>query len=139
MFYLDYEALKHLNSQDKLSLRHAGWVAYVQHFSFLIKHKYGVLNKVANVISWKTLLLKTMKTKVLGFYFLKDALSINLFFSYVVSDVIAENRADFILYDGFIFKGNKFYISKGSLTLKIIQEMYNEGHMGHKCMTRCSN
>jgi hypothetical protein len=139
MFYLDHEALKHLNSQDKLSSRHAGWVAYVQQFSFLIKHKYGVLNKVANVISWKTLLLKTMKTKVLGFYFLKDALSINLFFSHVVSDVIAENRADFILYGGFIFKGNKFYISKGSLILKIIQELYNEGHMGHECMIGCSN
>jgi hypothetical protein len=87
MFYLDHEALKHKNSQDKLSSRHAGLVAYVQQFSFLIKRKYGVLNKVANVISWKTLLLKTMKTKVFGFYFLKDALSINLFFSHVVSDV----------------------------------------------------
>jgi hypothetical protein len=139
MFYLDHEALKHKNSQDKLSSRHAGLVAYVQQFSFLIKHKYGVLNKVANVISWKTLLLKTMKTKVLGFYFLKDALSINLFFSHVVSDVIAENRANFILYGGFIFKGNKFYISKGSLILKIIQELYNEGNMGHECMIGCSN
>lgn len=54
ILYLDHEALKHLNSQDKLSLRHARWVAYVQQFSFLIKHKYGVLNKVADVISWKT-------------------------------------------------------------------------------------
>jgi hypothetical protein len=59
--------------------------------------------------------------------------------SLVMLLVMCENRANFILYGGFIFKGNKFYISKGSLILKIIQELYNEGHMGHECMIGCSN
>jgi len=38
ILYSNHEALKHLNSQYKLSLRHARWVAYVQQFSFVIKH-----------------------------------------------------------------------------------------------------
>lgn len=37
VLYADHEALKHLNSQDKLSSRHTGWAAYVQQFSFVIK------------------------------------------------------------------------------------------------------
>ena len=32
ILYSDHEALKHLNSQDKLSSRHAKWAAYVQQF-----------------------------------------------------------------------------------------------------------
>jgi hypothetical protein len=39
ILYLDHEALKHLNSQDKLSSRNAKLAVYVQQFSFTIKHK----------------------------------------------------------------------------------------------------
>lgn len=38
ILYSDHEALKHLNSQDKNSSRHARWVAYMQQFCFAIKH-----------------------------------------------------------------------------------------------------
>ena len=51
VLHSDHEALKYLNSQDKLSDRHAKWVAYVQQFSFRIKHKSGVLNRVTNIIA----------------------------------------------------------------------------------------
>jgi hypothetical protein len=54
ILYSDHEALKHLNSQDKLSARHAKWAAFVQLFSFTIKDKSGALNKVANTLSRKT-------------------------------------------------------------------------------------
>jgi hypothetical protein len=59
--------LKHLHSQDKLSSRHVGWAVYVQQFSFVIKHKFGALNKVADAVSRKATLLTTMRTQVLGF------------------------------------------------------------------------
>jgi hypothetical protein len=49
--YSDHEKLKHLNSQDKLSARHAKWATFLQQFSFTIKHKLGALNKVANALS----------------------------------------------------------------------------------------
>jgi hypothetical protein len=66
ILYSDYEALKHLSSQDKLSARHAKWAAFVKQFSFTIKHKSGALNKVTDALSRKTSLLTTMKSKVIG-------------------------------------------------------------------------
>jgi hypothetical protein len=46
--------MKHLNSQDKLSVRHAKRAAYVQQFSFTIKHKAQALNRVAEALSRKS-------------------------------------------------------------------------------------
>ena len=51
VLYSNYEALKHLNSHDKLSDCYAKWAAYVQQFSFVIKHKSGALNKVVDALS----------------------------------------------------------------------------------------
>jgi hypothetical protein len=79
ILYSNHEALKHLNNQDKLSAQHAKWAAFVQQFSFTIKHKWGALNKVANALSQKTSLLTTMNSEVKGFQLLKDSLSIDPF------------------------------------------------------------
>lgn len=46
--YSDNQALSFLNSQEKLSHRHMKWVEYLQAYTFNIKHKKGVLNKVAD-------------------------------------------------------------------------------------------
>ena len=51
VFYSDHDALKHINSQDKLLSRHAIWAAYIQQFSFVIKHKSEALNRVADALS----------------------------------------------------------------------------------------
>ncbi|XP_050255227.1 uncharacterized protein LOC126701144 [Quercus robur] len=51
VLYSDHDALKHINSQDKLSSRHAVWAAYIQQFSFVIKHESGALNRVADALS----------------------------------------------------------------------------------------
>jgi hypothetical protein len=122
--------LKHLNSQDKLSTRHAKWAAFVQQFSFTIKHKLGALNKVAGPLSRKTSLLTTMKLKVIGFELLKDSLSIDPFFGPILEDVSTRAQGGFVFHNGFLFKGTQLCIPEGSLRLKIIKEHHDEGHMG---------
>ena len=88
ILYSDHKALKHLNSQDKLSTRHAKWVAFMQQFSFTIKHKSGTLNKVADALCRKISLLTTMKFEVIGFELLKDSLSIDpVFWPYFIRSV----------------------------------------------------
>lgn len=126
-----YDALKHINSQDKLSLRHANWIAYLQQFTFVIKHKSGALNKVAIELSRRSLLLTTMRTKVLGFDSFQELLVANPYFSNIIAEIESGQRPDFIIYDGFLFKGNQLCAPKLSLRLKIVNELHKEGHVRH--------
>ena len=129
ILYSDHEAWKHLNSQDKLSARHAKWAAFVQQFSFTIKHKSGALNKVTDTLSQKTSLLTTMKSEVIGFELLKDSLSIDPFFGPIMEDVSTGAQGNFALHNGFLFKGTQLCIPEESLQLKIIKERHNEGYI----------
>jgi hypothetical protein len=56
-----------MGSQDKISSWRASWAAYLQQFTFVIKHKTGTLTRVVDALShWKNLLVD-MRVKVLGF------------------------------------------------------------------------
>lgn len=59
-----------MGSQDKVSARHAAWFAYLQQFTFVIKHKAGTLNKVADALSRRQSLLSTLHVSVTGFFVL---------------------------------------------------------------------
>ena len=48
------------------------WVEYLQSFTFVIKRKSGVINKVANALSRRCSLLTKMKVEVLGFDEMKE-------------------------------------------------------------------
>ncbi|KAK2993132.1 hypothetical protein RJ640_006819 [Escallonia rubra] len=47
----DHEAFKYFNLQRKISSMHARWSAYQQRFTFVIRHKAGEENKVADALS----------------------------------------------------------------------------------------
>ena len=51
---------------------HAQWVAYIQGFHFTLKHKSGVTNKVADMLSKRASLLTTLYTEVVRFDYLKE-------------------------------------------------------------------
>lgn len=51
---------------------HAWWVAYIQWFTFSLKHNSGKLNCVADALSRWAMLLVTMKAEVTGFECLKE-------------------------------------------------------------------
>nr|GEV74344.1 putative reverse transcriptase domain-containing protein [Tanacetum cinerariifolium] len=48
---LKAKALKFINGQHKPKPRHAKWVEFIQAFSFVIRHKVGLDNQVANALS----------------------------------------------------------------------------------------
>ena len=48
VLYTDHDLLKHLHSQDKVSAQHASWIAYLQQFTFVVKHKAKVTNRIAD-------------------------------------------------------------------------------------------
>ncbi|PKI37799.1 hypothetical protein CRG98_041810, partial [Punica granatum] len=63
ILYTDHEALKHLHSQDKMLALHASWVAYLERFTFVVKHKSGVTDRIADALSRRRSILSRMTVK----------------------------------------------------------------------------
>ncbi|GKV33824.1 hypothetical protein SLEP1_g42275 [Rubroshorea leprosula] len=72
ILHYDHEALKHLNSQQKISRRHAAWSEFLQAYPFLLKYKSGVQNRVADALSRRHALLTSLQMKVTGFEVIKE-------------------------------------------------------------------
>ncbi|GKC15225.1 putative CCCH-type zinc finger family protein [Tanacetum coccineum] len=66
VLFSDHEALKFINGQHKLKPRHAKWVEFIQAFSFVIRHKDGSNNQVADALSRRHSLITTMQIRVQG-------------------------------------------------------------------------
>lgn len=72
VLYTNHKALEYLGSQHKLNQRHMKWVKYLWNFTFMIKHKSRVTNRVANVLNKRHYLLTKMKVEILGFDEIKE-------------------------------------------------------------------
>nr|GEX06358.1 retrovirus-related Pol polyprotein from transposon 17.6 [Tanacetum cinerariifolium] len=59
ILYSDHQALKFIQGQAKLKPRHAKWVETLQEFSFVIRHKAGSANSVADALSRRPTLLSS--------------------------------------------------------------------------------
>ncbi|KAJ9159677.1 hypothetical protein P3X46_025162, partial [Hevea brasiliensis] len=51
VIHTDYESLKHIKGQNKLSRRHAKWVEFLETFPYVIQYKHGKENVVADALS----------------------------------------------------------------------------------------
>ena len=66
VIHSDHEALKYLKSQGKLNRRHAKWIEFIEMFPYVVKHKRGKDNIVADTLSRRCALITQLDTKVLG-------------------------------------------------------------------------
>lgn len=130
ILYTDHDALKHLGSQEKISARHASWIAYLQQFTFVIKHQSGRTNKVADALSRRHTLLATSEASVMGFSSFAELYPLDPFFGPIWTLLQQGRHPDFLIQDGFLFRDTKLCIPSCSWRLKIIQELHGEGHMG---------
>jgi hypothetical protein len=71
VIHSDHESLKYLNGQGKLNKRHAKWVEFLEQFPYVIKHKKGKANVVADALSRRYVLLSTLETKIFGLEHIK--------------------------------------------------------------------
>lgn len=130
VLFTDHDALKQMGSQDKVSARHASWFAYLQQFMFVIKHKSGVLNKVADALSHRQSLLATLHTTITGFSALPDLYPMDVFFGKVWHDALAGRSSDYFVLDQYLFYGLRLCIPECSLRQHIIRELHGEGQVG---------
>ena len=71
ILYSDHQALKFIQGQAKLNPRHAKWVETLQDFHFVIRHKAGNANTVADALSRRPSLMISSTIQVAGFEPLK--------------------------------------------------------------------
>ncbi|GJV93664.1 putative reverse transcriptase domain-containing protein [Tanacetum coccineum] len=91
VLFTDHDSLRHIRTQDKVSHKHGRCLAFLDKFTFVVKHKTGVSNRAADALSRM---------------------------SVVLQGVQAREKPDFFLHDRFLFKGNQLCIHDSSLRLK---------------------
>lgn len=121
MLFTDHNALQHLDSQAKVSSRHAGWIAYLQQFTFVIRHQSGKTNRVADALSRRHGLLTTMHTSVLGFDSFADLYHTDPFFARIFKETEREPHGNYTIQDSFLFHGG--LRSSRNCTMKVTWEV----------------
>ncbi|XP_071901038.1 uncharacterized protein [Coffea arabica] len=132
----DHESLKHLKGQQKLSKRHARWVAFIESFPYVIKYKTGKSNVVADALSRRHILLTALDAKLLGFELMKELYKNDLDFANAYANWGKSDFEKFFVHDGFLFYLTKLCIPRGSIRNLLIQESHSGGLMGHFGVTK---
>lgn len=123
VLFSSYEALRHIATQDNLIARQASWVAYLQHFTFVLKHKLGTSNRVTDALSRRALVVSDLRISVLELELLGEAYADDHFFTLILLHIAVREPSDFVLVDGFLFKDTRLCILDMSLRLRLISEL----------------
>jgi hypothetical protein len=67
--------LKYLKNQGKLNRQHAKWIEFIETFSYVVKHKKGKDNIIADALSRRCALLTRLDAKVIGLESIKTLYS----------------------------------------------------------------
>nr|GEY57887.1 RNA-directed DNA polymerase [Tanacetum cinerariifolium] len=126
VLFSDHEDLKFINGKHKLKPRHAKWVEFIQAFSFVIRHKVGSDNQVADALSRRHSLITTMQIRVQGFDSFLGLYCDDPDFREIRSKCENGPFQQFSRLDGYLFKGARLCIPLCSLREAIILE----GHAG---------
>jgi hypothetical protein len=137
ILYNDNHALKFVTRHEKLNQKHAKWVEFMQHFTFVIKHISGTTNKVVDALSRKCLIMQEFRVKTLGFDILKEMYRDDSYFrdayeaceNHVMRD--KSQWIEYLIQNGLLFKGNQLCIPKISMRENLLKEKHSGGLAGH--------
>lgn len=137
VLYSDHQVLRSFKSQKHINNMHARWVLYMKQFNFVLEHKSGKNNKVFDALSKRTSVFVTLKVEVLGFDCLAELYEDDEDFKDMGKCFRREPCGDFLIQDGFLFKGVLLYLPRTSLHELVIRELHDGdlgGHFGHDKM-----
>jgi hypothetical protein len=109
----------------------------MHNFTFFIKHIVGNANKVVDALNKRCLILQEFQVKTLGFEHLKDMYFDDEYFKEAYeacTNPVLRDRSQWVEYmiqEGFFFKGNQLCIPKCSMRDKLLREKHSGGLAGH--------
>ncbi|WVZ97721.1 hypothetical protein U9M48_043235 [Paspalum notatum var. saurae] len=125
IIHSDHEALKHIRTQTNLNRRHANWVEFIESFPYIIKHKNGKKNVIADALSRRYTMLSQLDFKIFGLQTVKDQYANDADFKDALLHCMHGTPwGQFHMQDGFLFRANKLCIPASS-------EAHGGGLMGH--------
>jgi hypothetical protein len=132
VIHFDYESLKHIRGQAKLNKYHAKWVEFIETFSYIIKHKKGKENIIADALSRRYTMLSQLDHKFFGLESIKELYATNVDFKDAYENCREERTWNkYMLQDGLLYRANKLCVPASSVRLLFLQEAHGGGLMGH--------
>jgi hypothetical protein len=107
---------------------------YLQQFDFVIRHKAGTENKVADALSRRPHLLHMFSANVAGFDSIKTEYTSDEDFGSVWNNISNQGNSaekEYVLRDGFLFYKSRLCIPRGSFREFLITELHGGGLAGH--------
>jgi hypothetical protein len=132
VIHSDHESLKHIRGQAKLNKRHAKCVEFIETFPYIIKHKKGKENVIADALSRRYIMLSQLDHKIFGLESIKELYATDVDFKDAYENC-REGRTwnKYVLRDGLLYCANKLCVSASSVRLLFLQEAHGGGLMGH--------
>ena len=118
VIHSDHESLKHIRSQAKLNKRHANWVEFIESFPYVIKHKKGKDNVIADALSRRYTMLSQLDHKIFGLETIKGLYATDLDFKEVLEHCQGGKTWNkYVLIDGLVYRANKLCVPTSSFTM----------------------
>ncbi|GJS78946.1 RNA-directed DNA polymerase [Tanacetum coccineum] len=106
--------------------------SYKQHDDKISTLLFGTRYKVADALSRKTTLLMSISNEVVGFDSITELYASDEDFHNTWMELkTKQHRSEFLLLDGYLFKGNRLCIPKTSLMSQLIKEIHAGGLSAH--------
>jgi hypothetical protein len=124
--------LKHIRGQAKLNKHYAKWVEFIKIFPYIIKHKKGEENVIADGLSRRYTMLSQLDHKFFGLESIKELYATDVDFKDAYENC-REGRTwnKYVLQHGFLYHVNKLCVPVDFIRLLFLQEVNGGGLMGH--------
>jgi hypothetical protein len=118
VIHSDQESLKHIRGQAKLNKCHAKWVEFIETFPYIIKHKKGKENVIADALSRRYTTLSQLDHKLFGLESIKELYATDIDFKDAYENC-RERRTwnKYMLQDGLLYRAKKLCVPASSVHL----------------------
>jgi hypothetical protein len=124
--------LKYLKGQAILNKHHAKWIEFIESFPYIIKHKKGKDNVIADALSRCYTVLSQLSHKIFGLETIKGLYATDLDIKDAFKNFReGRTRQKFLLREGLLYRANKLCVPASSVCLLLLQEAHGGSLMGY--------